>query len=92
MYYKDERTQRQHIKLKKKLHERHRTDGALPRRDNANELQATNRENDLSRLTVNENGEEPGAISDEDSLQTIIDILSSVQPPMVSTHQNFFIE
>ncbi|XP_049821835.1 fibronectin type-III domain-containing protein 3a isoform X3 [Aethina tumida] len=82
-YYKDERTQRQHNKLKKKLHEKQQQKGdaagvgVSPRKDLVNGLKRGKEKGG------GEDGED--SVGDEDDLvQVITDVLSSVQPPTVS--------
>ncbi|XP_018563239.1 fibronectin type-III domain-containing protein 3A isoform X4 [Anoplophora glabripennis] len=85
-YYKDERTQKQHIKLKKKLHEKQqKTDTLLPRKELVNGLKRSGiKEKGMNSVGTSEDGEESSVPDEEDSFQIITDILSSVQAPKVS--------
>ncbi|KAJ8961083.1 hypothetical protein NQ318_008759 [Aromia moschata] len=85
-YYKDERTQRQHIKLKKKLHDKQQKgDALLPRKELINGLKrATIKDKGMNSVGTSEDGEESSVPDEEDSFQIITDILSSVQAPKVS--------
>ncbi|XP_066143269.1 fibronectin type-III domain-containing protein 3A isoform X2 [Euwallacea fornicatus] len=86
-YYKDERTQRQHSKLKKKLQEKHQKGLELsPRKDLVNGLKRTNppgKEKGMSSVGTSEDGEESSVPDEEDSVQLVTDLLSSVQAPKV---------
>lgn len=85
-YYKDERAQRQHIKLKKKLHEKQlKNDSVLPRKELVNGLKRSGiKEKGMSSVGTSEDGEENSVPDEEDSIQIATDILSSVQAPKVS--------
>lgn len=85
-YYKDERTQRQHFKLKKKLHDKQQKgDPLLPRKELVNGLKrSTVKEKGMNSVGTSEDGEESSVPDEEDSFQIITDILSSVQAPQVS--------
>ncbi|XP_050295748.1 fibronectin type-III domain-containing protein 3A isoform X2 [Anthonomus grandis grandis] len=89
MYYKDERTQRQHIKLKKKLQEKHQKvpDVSSPRKDLVNGLKrgpaTTTKDKGMNSVGTSEDGEESSVPDEEDSVQVVTDLLSSVQPPKV---------
>lgn len=84
-YYKDERTQRQHIKLKKKLHDKQqKSDTLLPRKELVNGLKRTNvKEKGMNSVGTSEDGEESSVPDEEDSFQIVTEILSSVQAPKV---------
>lgn len=93
-YYKDERTQRQHIKLKKKLHDKQQKgDNLLPRKELLNGLKRTGmKEKGMNSVGTSEDGEESSIPDEEDSVQQIItDILSSVQAPKVSWRAHYFL-
>lgn len=85
-YYKDERAQRQYFKLKKKLHDKQQKgDSALssPRKDLVNGLRR-GKEKGMNSVGTSEDGEESSSVQDEeDSVQIITDMLSSVQAPKV---------
>ncbi|CAG9863441.1 unnamed protein product [Phyllotreta striolata] len=86
-YYKDERTQRQHIKLKKKLHDKQqKNDSLLPRKELVNGLKRSGagKEKGMNSVGTSEDGEESSVPDEEDSIQIATDILSSVQAPKVS--------
>ncbi|XP_074025374.1 miles to go isoform X2 [Leptinotarsa decemlineata] len=85
-YYKDERTQRQHNKLKKKLHEKQqKNDSLLPRKDLVNGMKRSGlKEKGMNSVGTSEDGEESSVPDDEDYHVYITDILSSVQAPKVS--------
>ncbi|CAH0556764.1 unnamed protein product [Brassicogethes aeneus] len=86
-YYKDERTQRQHIKLKKKLHEKQQKvgDSLSPRKDLVNGLKRGNvKDKGMNSVGNSEDGEESSVPDEDESIQIITDILSSVQAPVVS--------
>ncbi|KAL1513199.1 hypothetical protein ABEB36_002638 [Hypothenemus hampei] len=87
-YYKDERTQRQHIKLKKKLQEKHKKGPELsPRKDLVNGLKrgpsGPNKDKGMNSVGTSEDGEESSVPDEEDSVQVVTDLLSSVQAPKV---------
>ncbi|XP_072388765.1 fibronectin type-III domain-containing protein 3A isoform X2 [Diabrotica undecimpunctata] len=85
-YYKDERTQRQHIKLKKKLHDKQqKSDGLIPRKELVNGLKRAGlKDKGMNSVGTSEDGEESSVPDEEDSIQIATDILSSVQAPKVS--------
>lgn len=97
-YYKDERAQRQHSKLKRKLHEKQlksTSDSLAPRKDLVNGLKratATNngtnnggiKEKGMNSVGTSEDGEESSVPDEDDMFQIVTDILSSVQAPKVS--------
>ncbi|KAG5900612.1 hypothetical protein JTB14_017464 [Gonioctena quinquepunctata] len=84
-YYKDERTQRQHSKLKKKLHDKQKNDSMLPRKELVNGLKRSGlKEKGMNSVGTSEDGEESSVPDDEDFHVYITDILSSVQAPKVS--------
>ncbi|XP_060516675.1 fibronectin type-III domain-containing protein 3A isoform X2 [Cylas formicarius] len=91
-YYKDERTQRQHIKLKKKLQEKHQkvVGGEMsPQKDLVNGLKRSStaqvvKDKGMNSVGTSEDGEESSVPDEEDTAQMIMDILSSVQAPKVS--------
>lgn len=82
LYYKDERTQRQHIKLKKKLQEKQQKNAGAgdERKDMANGIK---RNKGMNSVGTSEDGEESSSVQDDEDLQSYIEILSSVQPPVV---------
>ncbi|CAH1130831.1 unnamed protein product [Ceutorhynchus assimilis] len=88
-FYKDERTQRQHIKLKKKLQEKNQKGPELsPRKDLVNGLKRTSagtnsKEKGMNSVGTSEDGEESSVPDEEDSVQVVTDLLSSVQAPKV---------
>lgn len=86
-YYKDERTQRQHSKLKKKLHEKQQKitgDTLQPRKELVNGLKRTAvKEKGMNSVGTSEDGEESSVADEDDTFQIITDILSSVQAPKV---------
>lgn len=87
-YYKDERAQRQYFKLKKKLHDKQQKGDSLssPRKDLVNGLRR-GKEKGMSSVGTSEDGEESSSVQDEeDSVQIITDMLSSVQAPKVTYH------
>lgn len=92
-YYKDERAQRQHIKLKKKLHDKQQKSGSLlPRKELINGLKkSTVKEKGMNSVGTSEDGEESSIPDEEDSFQIITDILSSVQAPKVNIRSINFI-
>ncbi|CAH1175829.1 unnamed protein product [Phaedon cochleariae] len=80
-YYKDERAQRQHSKLKRKLQEKQTTttNGAGLRRGSGA------KERGMNSVGTSEDGEESSVPDEEDSFHVYItDVLSSVQAPKVS--------
>ncbi|KAE8744685.1 hypothetical protein FOCC_FOCC008688, partial [Frankliniella occidentalis] len=105
-FHKDERTQRQHIRLKRKLEQKqtmkgdsmtqpglggstaHGTPPASPRKDLANGLRTrviTGKERGMSSVGTSEDGEESSSLQDEeDDVELITEMLSSVQPPQVA--------
>ncbi|XP_018325859.1 fibronectin type-III domain-containing protein 3A isoform X2 [Agrilus planipennis] len=108
-YYKDERTQRQYNKLKKKLHDKQHliktgldatstgtnnnnnnnnatTHLLSPRKELINGLQrGAAKEKGMNSVGTSEDGEESSSVQDEeDYVNYITDVLSSVQPPKVS--------
>ncbi|KRT80542.1 Fibronectin domain-containing protein [Oryctes borbonicus] len=84
-YNKDERTRLQHIKLKKKLHRQQKGDSISPRKDLINGLRRSQKEKGMNSVGTSEDGEESSSVQDEeDSVQIITDMLSSVQAPKVS--------
>lgn len=112
-FHKDERTQRQYIKLKRKLEQKqmrgnngdstlmvgnlwqsgHSTPALSPRKELVNGLRrgasasmgVINKERGMSSVGTSEDGEESSSVQDEeDDVQIIQDILSSVQAPVVS--------
>lgn len=87
VYYKDERAQRQYMKLEKKLHDKQmmrNEKSALIREEIANNLRQTDVKavDDMNSLGTSEDGEE-SSIADDESSQIIAEILSAVQPPKV---------
>lgn len=94
-FHKDERTQRQYNKLKRKL-EQKRTDGGLtsgpnapllsPRKELVNGLRrGAAKERGMNSVGTSEDGEESSSVQDdEDEVNVITDILSSVQSPQVN--------
>lgn len=87
-YYKDERAQRQHIKLKKKLQEKHQKGPELsPRKDLVNGLKrsptGSTKDKGMNSVGTSEDGEESSVPDEEDSVQVVTDVLSSVQAPKV---------
>ncbi|XP_022918886.1 fibronectin type-III domain-containing protein 3A isoform X3 [Onthophagus taurus] len=99
-YYKDERTHRQHNKLRKKLHDKQQKGGIVtgggngdaggpnslsPMKDLVNGLTRSHKEKGMNSVGTSEDGEESSSVQDEeDSIHIITDILSSVQAPKVS--------
>lgn len=83
-YYKDERTKKQYIKLKKKLHDKQKSDNVVPpRKEFVNGLR-TVKDKGMNSVGTSEDGEESSSVQDEeDSVQIVTDILSSVQAPKV---------
>jgi predicted phage tail protein len=83
IYYKDERTKRQYIKLKKKHQDKLKLDSM--QKDLVNGLRRPSaKEKDMNSVGTSEDGEESSIPDEEDSVQIIADILSSVQAPKVS--------
>lgn len=92
IYYKDERTQRQYIKLEKKLHDKQmlrNENTSLIREEVSNNLRQTEAKvvDDMNSLGTSEDGEE-SSIADDENIQIITEILSAVHPPKVRTCTN----
>lgn len=82
IYCKDERTKRQYIKLKRKHQDKHKLDSM--QKDLVNGLRRpTAKDKDMNSVGTSEDGEESSIPDEEDSVQIIADILSSVQAPKV---------
>lgn len=95
-FHKDERTQRQYNKLKRKLEHR-RSDGLnsgqntpllSPRKELVNGLRrGAAKDRGMNSVGTSEDGEESSSVQDdEDDVNVITDILSSVQSPQVNIH------
>ncbi|XP_044268751.1 fibronectin type-III domain-containing protein 3A isoform X2 [Tribolium madens] len=83
IYYKDERAKRQYIKLKKKHQDKQKLDSM--QKDLVNGLRRPSaKDKDMNSVGTSEDGEESSIPDEEDSVQIIADILSSVQAPKVS--------
>ncbi|XP_076253735.1 fibronectin type-III domain-containing protein 3A-like isoform X2 [Rhynchophorus ferrugineus] len=86
-YFKDERAQRQHIKLKKKLQEKQQKGPELStRKDIVNGLKrnpTATKDKGMNSVGTSEDGEESSVPDEEDSVQVVTDLLSSVQAPQV---------
>ncbi|XP_063902882.1 fibronectin type-III domain-containing protein 3A isoform X2 [Zophobas morio] len=83
VYYKDERTKRQYIKLKTKHQAKQKLDSM--QKDLVNGLRRPSaKDKDMNSVGTSEDGEESSIPDEEDSVQIIADFLSSVQAPTVS--------
>lgn len=94
IYYKDERAQRQYIKLEKKLQDKQmmRTENtALIREELSNNLRQVDVKTveDMNSLGTSEDGEE-SSIADDENIQIITEILSAVHPPKVRKQFQYF--
>nr|CAH7718590.1 unnamed protein product [Callosobruchus chinensis] len=91
-YFRDERTHRQHIKLRRKLNEKQKNNNgtekadAILRKDFVNGLKRSGegKEKGMNSVGTSEDGEESSVPDEEDPYPAVIDVLSSVQAPKVS--------
>ncbi|XP_023720890.1 fibronectin type-III domain-containing protein 3A isoform X3 [Cryptotermes secundus] len=94
--FKDERTQRQYIKLKKKLEQKHMRGDSLsiassqvtppisPRKELVNGMRR-GKERGISSVGTSEDGEESSSIQDEEEdVHLIVEMLSTVKSPQVT--------
>ncbi|XP_046676648.1 fibronectin type-III domain-containing protein 3A isoform X2 [Homalodisca vitripennis] len=91
-FHKDERTQKQYIKLKKKLEQKQlglqlneqRTPPVSPRKDLVNGTRG-GKKGGMSSVGTSEDGEESSSVQDEDEeVNLIIDLLSTIKAPQVT--------
>lgn len=91
-YYKDERTQRQHYKLKKKLYDK-QLKGEPPNQGSNDSYigqtklllcNTADKKAGGNSVETSEDGEESSVQDDEDSVRVITEILSSIEAPLVS--------
>ncbi|XP_045472240.1 fibronectin type-III domain-containing protein 3A isoform X2 [Harmonia axyridis] len=91
-YYKDERTQRQHYKLKKKLYDKQikgeppnqgANDGYIGSQTKLLMCAAADKKAGGNSVETSEDGEEGSVQDDEDTVRVITEILSSIEAPLV---------
>ncbi|XP_054283686.1 fibronectin type-III domain-containing protein 3a isoform X2 [Macrosteles quadrilineatus] len=92
-FHKDERTQRQYIKLKKKLEQKQlgmqlgdqRTPPVSPRKEYLNGIRVGGKKGGMSSVGTSEDGEESSSVQDEDEEMALIsDLLSTIKAPQVT--------